>query len=56
VGLSTGITSSLSLSGKIIIILTMFFGRLGPLALAFSLVSKRKPELIEYPEENLIVG
>jgi len=56
VGLSTGITSSLSLSGKIIIILTMFFGRLGPLALAFSLVFKRKPELIEYPEENLIVG
>ena len=56
VGLSTGITPSLSLSGKIIIIVTMFFGRLGPLALAFSLITKRKPELIEYPEEKLMVG
>ena len=56
VGLSTGITSSLSLTGKLIIILTMFFGRLGPLALAFSLVTKRKSELIEYPEEKLMVG
>jgi len=56
VGLSTGITSSLSLWGKIIIILTMFFGRLGPLALALSLITKRKVGLIEYPEEKLMVG
>jgi len=56
VGLSTGITPSLSFSGKLIIILTMFFGRLGPLTLAFSLVTKQKPELIEYPDEKLMVG
>jgi len=56
VGLSTGITSSLSFPGKIMIILTMFAGRLGPLALALSLITKKKPGLIEYPEEKLMVG
>ncbi|MBU1036055.1 TrkH family potassium uptake protein, partial [bacterium] len=38
VGLSTGITSSLSIAGKIIIIITMFTGRIGPLGLALSLI------------------
>ena len=56
VGLSTGITSSLSFPGKIMIILTMFAGRLGPLALALSLITKKKSGLIEYPEEKLMVG
>ena len=56
VGLSTGITSSLSFSGKIIIVLTMFAGRLGPLILALSLITKKEPVLIEYPKENLMVG
>ncbi len=56
VGLSTGITSSLSLPGKVIIILTMFFGRLGPLSLALSLIINRHPESIQYPEDRVMVG
>ncbi|MFW6149795.1 MAG: potassium transporter TrkG, partial [Atribacterota bacterium] len=56
VGLSTGITSSLSLPGKVIIILTMFFGRLGPLSLALSLIINRHPESIQYPEDHVMVG
>jgi len=56
VGLSTGITPSLSTAGKIIIIITMFAGRLGPLGLALSLIQKREPEVIKYPEEKVMVG
>ena len=56
VGLSTGITSSLSIAGKIIIIITMFTGRIGPLGLALSLIQKREPEMIKYPEEKIMVG
>jgi len=56
VGLSTGITSSLSIAGKIIIIVTMFTGRIGPLGLVLSLIQKREPEMIKYPEEKIMVG
>jgi len=56
VGLSTGITSSLSIAGRIIIIITMFTGRIGPLGIALSLIQKREPEMIRYPEEKIIVG
>jgi len=56
VGLSTGITSSLSFNSKLIIIITMFFGRLGPLSLAISLIINRQPELIQYPEDRVMVG
>ena len=56
VGLSTGITPSLSLTGKIIIIITMFTGRIGPLGLALALIQKREPEMIRYPEEKIMVG
>jgi len=56
VGLSTGITPSLSITGKIIIIITMFTGRIGPLGLVLSLIQKREPEIIKYPEERILVG
>lgn len=56
VGLSTGITSSLTIAGKIIIIVTMFAGRIGPLGLVLALIQKREPEMIRYPEEKIMVG
>ena len=34
VGLTMGITESLSVAGKLIIIASMFFGRLGPITMA----------------------
>ncbi len=56
VGLSTGITSELSPMGKIIIILTMFFGRIGPLTLAFSLAERASKGKYTYPQERVIIG
>lgn len=57
VGLSTGITPQLSLGGKLIIILTMYLGRVGPLTLAFALAERfRRRGNLHFPEENIIVG
>lgn len=58
VGLSLGITSSLTNFGKIIISLTMFFGRVGPLTIFLALAYRRGnvKRLVRYPEEKVIVG
>jgi trk system potassium uptake protein TrkH len=56
VGLSTGITPSLTNVGKLIIIITMLIGRLGPLTLLASLTFNLKPAGYDYPSEPIIVG
>jgi trk system potassium uptake protein TrkH len=56
VGLTTGITPGLTPAGRIIIILTMFVGRVGPLTILYAL-SRRKPRgHYEYAEESVLVG
>ncbi len=56
VGLSTGITPDLSFTGKLVIILSMFIGRAGPLAIAYSLVGRLKPASFTYPEADIVVS
>ena len=56
VGLSTGITASLPDAGKILLIVLMFLGRLGPLTLASALALRQRTRLYERPEERTIVG
>jgi trk system potassium uptake protein TrkH len=56
VGLSTGITPSLTIDGKLIIIVVMLIGRLGPLTLLASLTFNLKPARYNYPDEAVIVG
>jgi len=59
VGLSTGITPNLTIIGKLIIITTMFIGRVGPLTLmlAISQIRQRRGNIeYEYPEESVIIG
>jgi trk system potassium uptake protein TrkH len=56
VGLSTGITSSLTTVGKLIIIAAMLIGRLGPLTLLAALTFNLKPAMYNYPQEAIIVG
>ena len=55
VGLSRGLTGSLSESGEFIIIFMMFMGRLGPLTLAYFLASPRTKKL-RYAETKLAIG
>jgi len=56
VGLTTGITPSLTDAGKLIIIAVMLIGRLGPLTLLAALTFNLKPAQYSYPEEPIIVG
>ena len=56
VGLSRGITSSLSNIGKIMISLTMYVGRVGPLTMAFAFAKRQKQDLYRYSEGNIMVG
>jgi trk system potassium uptake protein len=56
VGLSTGITSSLSASGRLVIIATMYIGRVGVLLLMAAIFTDTRPSLIKYPQESMLVG
>ena len=56
VGLSTGITASVSATAKLILIATMYMGRVGVLLLMAALLGDPRPSAIHYPEENLLVG
>ena len=55
VGLSTGITPELSLGSKIVSIIVMYIGRLGPLTVA-SLWNFGKASVVRYPDGNLAIG
>ena len=57
VGLTRGVTSILGTAGKIIIIATMYLGRVGPISLAFALnVKKKTQNIIKNPSEDISVG
>jgi trk system potassium uptake protein TrkH len=56
VGLSTGITDELSQMGRLIIILTMYFGRIGPLTLALVLAQREEAAPYRYAEERVKIG
>ena len=57
VGLSRNFTASLNLFGKLIIIFTMYFGRVGPISLAIALGSKSEAQnVISEPTEEISIG
>lgn len=56
VGLSVGITGQLTSAGKLLIIITMFLGRIGPLTLAVILSERVRRSKISYPDEDVMIG
>lgn len=57
VGLSMGVTAKLSIISKLIIILTMYIGRVGPLTIMYALSKKKYREgKYKYPEETILIG
>jgi len=56
VGLSMGMTPSLSALGRVLIILTMFAGRVGPLTVATAIAQRQHANAVRYPEERVMVG
>lgn len=57
VGLTRNLTSSLNIWGKIIIIVTMYLGRVGPISLMIALNTKKETKnIIKNPTEEISVG
>jgi trk system potassium uptake protein TrkH len=56
VGLSAGITAALSPFGKLVIIGTMFFGRIGPLTIITAMAQQGRGHLIKYPTGDIRLG
>ncbi|HIO72432.1 MAG TPA: hypothetical protein EYN38_04930, partial [Flavobacteriales bacterium] len=56
VGLSMGITSELSNAGRIIILLSMFIGRVGALLIAFSFGKKTVSSGYKLPDGHAMMG
>ena len=54
-GLSMGITASLGIISKFLIIITMFIGRLGPMTVALAFTNNKKSS-VKYPKEDILIG
>ena len=55
VGLSMGVTPHLSTTGRLLVTVLMFVGRIGPLTMA-SMLAARKPYGFRYAQEDVLVG
>ncbi|MBO0601442.1 TrkH family potassium uptake protein [Sporosarcina sp. E16_3] len=55
-GMSLGITSDLSVAGKVIIMLLMFIGRVGLISFLFTLGGNTRKLKYHYPKERVIIG
>jgi len=56
VGLSLGITSHLSSAGKLVLIILMFWGRVGLITFMYSVFKKREKENINLPRAYIPIG
>jgi len=56
VGLTLGVTPDLGVISRLLIIITMFIGRLGPMTFALAFGGTNEIEKISFPKENIIVG
>ena len=56
VGLSTGITQDLSTMGRIIIVMTMYAGRIGPLTIALILAQREEASPYRFAQERVKIG
>ena len=55
VGLSRGVTGDLDSMGRAVIVMIMFFGRVGPLTIGFFLATRIPPK-VRYPEGQVYLG
>jgi trk system potassium uptake protein len=56
VGLTRGITPNLTIAGRLIIIITMFVGRLGTFTIALALVQRQQLSKFRYKQETIRIG
>jgi trk system potassium uptake protein TrkH len=55
-GLSSGVSENLSSWGKMVIVLLMFWGRVGILTFSYSLVRRERPGNVSFPDTNIPIG
>lgn len=56
VGLTRNLTPALNVAGKIIIILCMYLGRIGPISMAIAVGHKKKKAMVHMPQEEVTIG
>ncbi len=58
VGVTANITPFLNTFGRLVIIICMFMGRIGPITIAIALLARQnnKTNVLDYPEENIMLG
>jgi potassium uptake TrkH family protein len=56
VGLSLGITASLSVGSKLILIVVMFVGRVGVFSILSGLLAHKHPPAYQYPEDSILIN
>jgi trk system potassium uptake protein TrkH len=56
VGVSTGVTAALQPASKLVLVATMFLGRIGSITLVAALAGTRNDGAYEYPDERIMLG
>jgi len=56
VGLTTGVTQNITSISKVVLIITMYLGRVGPLTVILAVVNRKKKSGIRYPEAKILIG
>lgn len=56
VGFSAGVTAQLSAASRVLLILTMFVGRLGPIAAVTALAERHRAAPYRWPSEAIRIG
>jgi trk system potassium uptake protein TrkH len=54
--LSTGVTPRLGTTGKVLVLLTMYVGRVGPLTLALAFSGRAAALPVQLPHERVLIG
>jgi trk system potassium uptake protein len=55
-GLTTGVTQNIGKLSKILLIMSMYIGRVGPLTVLFAIIKKNKKKGYRYPEGKILIG
>lgn len=56
VGLTTGVTQDICSTSKVVLIITMYCGRVGPLTVILAVINRKKKSRIRYPETKILIG
>ncbi|AWK52440.1 Trk family potassium uptake protein [Clostridium beijerinckii] len=56
VGLTAGVTQSIGTTSKVVLIITMYLGRVGALTVILAVLNKKKKSGIKYPEGKILIG